>query len=145
MMSSLQMCCWLCHIDCLWQCCCERVGNRGTCCIYMEELRRPLKRFNLCYVIVDAEILCISAEGFPCLTGLEGFPVLHCCVLGLESWALQQAECSQRSQALQLQCPHRLYDSAQCCWRCLSKVVSDCIRAGTDAEPRALRSHGADF
>lgn len=102
----------------LWE-----AGNRGTCCICMEELWRPLKRLNLCYTTVDAEILCISAEGFPCFTGFEGFPVLHCCVLGLESWALQQAECSERSQALQLQCPHRLYDSAQCCWWCLSKVA----------------------
>lgn len=103
------------------------------------------EKLNPCWVVVNAGILCISAEGFPCFSGFEGFPVLHCCVLGLESWALQQAECSERSQALQVQCPHRLHDSAQCCWRCSSKVVSDCIRAGTDAEPRALRSHCADF
>lgn len=43
------------------------------------------ERLNLCWVIVSAGIPCISAEGFPCFSGFEGFPVLHCCVLGLES------------------------------------------------------------
>lgn len=45
--------------------------------------------------MLDAEILCTSAEGFPCFPGCEGLPVLHCCVLGLEGSALQQAECSE--------------------------------------------------
>lgn len=138
MMSSLQMCCWSFHIDCLWQHWCERAGNRGTCCICMEELWRLLKRLNLCCILVNAEITLYFSWRHPLFLRVWGVPSAALLCFGV-------AELSSAAGWVQLQCPHRLYDSAQCCWRCSSKVVSDCITAGTDAEPRALRSHGADF
>lgn len=123
-------------------------GNRGTCCVSMKNC----ERLKFCCIILDTKILCTLDKTCLVSLGLKGFCQVF--FVGANSAALLFFEssvllCSRLSAVCTCRpcsswCPYGLYDSADYCWWCSEEGrVSDCIRAGTDAELRALWSHSA--